>query len=64
MVTKPKTGATPKTSEDQRVEGDNKEESTSRWLKEYITWHWSATNVKFNKRFILLFQPCNKLYGK
>ncbi|KAH0955917.1 hypothetical protein HN011_007477 [Eciton burchellii] len=29
MVTKPKTGATPKTSEDQRVEGDNKEESTS-----------------------------------
>jgi hypothetical protein len=30
MVTKPKTGATPKTSEDQRVEGDNKEESTSR----------------------------------
>lgn len=29
MVTKPKTGATPKTSEEQRAEGDKKEESTS-----------------------------------
>ncbi|EGI65802.1 PREDICTED: UV excision repair protein RAD23 homolog B [Acromyrmex echinatior] len=29
MVTKPKTGATPKTSEEQRTEGDKKEESTS-----------------------------------
>lgn len=28
MVTKPKTGATPKTSEEQRTEGDKKEEST------------------------------------
>ncbi|XP_024872813.1 UV excision repair protein RAD23 homolog B [Temnothorax curvispinosus] len=29
MVTKPKAGATPKTSEEQRAEGDKKEESTS-----------------------------------
>ncbi|KMQ92671.1 uv excision repair protein rad23-like protein b protein [Lasius niger] len=29
MVTKPKAGATPKTSEEQRTESDNKEESTS-----------------------------------
>ncbi|XP_012524278.1 UV excision repair protein RAD23 homolog B [Monomorium pharaonis] len=29
MVTKPKVGATPKTSEEQRTEGDKKEESTS-----------------------------------
>ncbi|XP_011155020.1 UV excision repair protein RAD23 homolog B isoform X2 [Harpegnathos saltator] len=29
MVTKPKTSATPKTSDEQRTEGDNKEESTS-----------------------------------
>ncbi|XP_020294821.1 UV excision repair protein RAD23 homolog B isoform X2 [Pseudomyrmex gracilis] len=29
MVTKPKTGATPKASEEQRTESDNKEESTS-----------------------------------
>lgn len=28
MVTKPKAGATPKTSEEQRAEGDKKEEST------------------------------------
>lgn len=28
MVTKPKAGATPKTSEEQRPEGDKKEEST------------------------------------
>lgn len=30
MVTKPKAGATPKTNEEQRAEGNNKEESTTR----------------------------------
>lgn len=30
MVTKPKTGATPKTNEEQQAEGNNKEESTTR----------------------------------